>query len=47
VYGVLYSFKGGSGDCEYPYAGPVNVNGTLYGTTYGGRLALRRAASIA
>jgi uncharacterized repeat protein (TIGR03803 family) len=30
---VLYSFKGGSGDGAYPYAGLINVNGTLYGTT--------------
>jgi uncharacterized repeat protein (TIGR03803 family) len=30
---VLYSFKGGSGDGRYPYAGLLNVNGTLYGTT--------------
>jgi uncharacterized repeat protein (TIGR03803 family) len=29
---VLHSF-GGSGDGEYPYAGLINVNGTLYGTT--------------
>jgi uncharacterized repeat protein (TIGR03803 family) len=37
AYSVLYSFKGGSGDGETPYAGLVNVNGTLYGTTgYGG-----------
>jgi uncharacterized repeat protein (TIGR03803 family) len=33
---VLYSFKGGSGDGEYPYAGLINVNGTLYGTTIEG-----------
>jgi uncharacterized repeat protein (TIGR03803 family) len=33
---VLYSFKGGSGDGENPYAGLLNVNGTLYGTTVSG-----------
>lgn len=35
---VLYSFKGASyGDGEAPYAGLINVNGELYGTTsYGG-----------
>ena len=34
---VLYSFSGGSADGAGPYAGLVNVNGTLYGTTfYGG-----------
>lgn len=33
---VLYSFKGDN-DGEYPYAGLLNVNGTLYGTTkFGG-----------
>ena len=31
-YKVLYSFKGGA-DGEYPWAGLVNVKGTLYGTT--------------
>ena len=30
---VLYSFKGGPGDGEYPFASLINVNGTLYGTT--------------
>jgi uncharacterized repeat protein (TIGR03803 family) len=30
---VLYSFKGGKKDGEYPYAGLINVNGTLYDTT--------------
>ena len=36
AYSVLYSFKGGS-DGEYPWAGLLNANGTLYGTTgYGG-----------
>jgi uncharacterized repeat protein (TIGR03803 family) len=30
---VLHSFAGGSGDGENPYAGVINVNGTLYGTT--------------
>jgi hypothetical protein len=33
---VLYSFKGGSEDGNYPYAGVISVNGTLYGTTYSG-----------
>jgi len=34
---VLYSFKGGPGDGENPYASLINVNGMLYGTTtYGG-----------
>jgi uncharacterized repeat protein (TIGR03803 family) len=34
---VLYSFKGGTGDGDYPDAGLLNVNGTLYSTTaYGG-----------
>ncbi|MFY9718278.1 MAG: choice-of-anchor tandem repeat GloVer-containing protein [Candidatus Cybelea sp.] len=32
---VLHSF-GGSGDGKYPYAGLINVNGTLYGTTTAG-----------
>jgi len=31
---VLYSFKGGDGSS--PYAGLLNVKGTLYGTTYDG-----------
>jgi uncharacterized repeat protein (TIGR03803 family) len=30
---VLYSFKGGPGDGEYPIAGLINVKGKLYGTT--------------
>ena len=30
---MLYSFKG-SGDGERPYAGLINVKGTLYGTTH-------------
>jgi uncharacterized repeat protein (TIGR03803 family) len=34
---VLRSFAGGSGDGAYPFAGLINVKGTLYGTTeYGG-----------
>ncbi len=34
---VLHSFRGpGSGDGAGPFAGLVNVNGTLYGTTYYG-----------
>ncbi|MGB8907724.1 MAG: choice-of-anchor tandem repeat GloVer-containing protein [Candidatus Cybelea sp.] len=32
---LLHSF-GGSGDGSWPYAGLINVNGTLYGTTYYG-----------
>jgi uncharacterized repeat protein (TIGR03803 family) len=32
---VLYRFKGGS-DGAFPEAGPINVSGTLYGTTAGG-----------
>jgi uncharacterized repeat protein (TIGR03803 family) len=36
AYSVLYSFKGRPGDGANPYAGLVNVNGTLYGTTYAG-----------
>jgi len=31
-YKELYSF-GASGDASNPYAGLINVNGTLYGTT--------------
>ncbi len=31
---VLYGFKAGSGDGERPYAGLIDVNGTLYGTTH-------------
>ncbi|MGC1335938.1 MAG: choice-of-anchor tandem repeat GloVer-containing protein, partial [Candidatus Cybelea sp.] len=31
----LHNFKG-IPDGEYPYAGLINVNGTLYGTTYFG-----------
>jgi uncharacterized repeat protein (TIGR03803 family) len=34
-YGVLYRFANGP-DGAYPYAGLVSMNGTLYGTTYGG-----------
>jgi uncharacterized repeat protein (TIGR03803 family) len=33
---VRYSFKGGSGDGEYPYAGLVTVKGRLFGTTIQG-----------
>jgi uncharacterized repeat protein (TIGR03803 family) len=36
AYAVLHSF-GGSGDGQGPYAGLINVKGTLYGTTrFGG-----------
>ncbi|HEX4013475.1 MAG TPA: choice-of-anchor tandem repeat GloVer-containing protein [Candidatus Cybelea sp.] len=33
---VVYSFKGGSADGAHPYASLVEVNGTLYGTTFEG-----------
>jgi uncharacterized repeat protein (TIGR03803 family) len=33
---VLHSFAGGAEDGEILYAGLINVNGTLYGTTYEG-----------
>jgi uncharacterized repeat protein (TIGR03803 family) len=33
---VLYSFKGAKTDGQNPDAALINVNGTLYGTTYGG-----------
>jgi uncharacterized repeat protein (TIGR03803 family) len=36
AYGVLYGFKGGTGDGFYPEARLINVNGTLYGTTVNG-----------
>jgi uncharacterized repeat protein (TIGR03803 family) len=36
VESVLYSFTGRGGDGGAPLAGLVNVNGTLYGTTFGG-----------
>jgi uncharacterized repeat protein (TIGR03803 family) len=36
AYKVLYSFKGGTGDGDYPEAGLLKINGTLYGTTAGG-----------
>jgi uncharacterized repeat protein (TIGR03803 family) len=32
---VLHSF-GGSGDGKYPYAGLIDVKGTLYGTSTAG-----------
>jgi hypothetical protein len=32
---VLCSFNGDTDD-GYPYAGLISLNGTLYGTTYGG-----------
>ena len=35
AYSVIYSFKAAE-DGEYPYASPINVNGTLYGTTFFG-----------
>jgi uncharacterized repeat protein (TIGR03803 family) len=33
AYSVLYSFKGGTADGEYPQAGLLNVKDELYGTT--------------
>ncbi|MBV8067308.1 MAG: hypothetical protein JO113_04970 [Candidatus Eremiobacteraeota bacterium] len=33
---VLYSFSGGDADGENPFAGLIDVKGTLYGTTYYG-----------
>ena len=36
AYSVLYRFKGPPDDGAYPYAGLININGTLYGTTYRG-----------
>jgi uncharacterized repeat protein (TIGR03803 family) len=35
VYGLLYSFKSGE-DAGFPYASLTPLNGSLYGTTYGG-----------
>ncbi|HLY03533.1 MAG TPA: choice-of-anchor tandem repeat GloVer-containing protein [Candidatus Cybelea sp.] len=35
AYALLYNFKSGE-DAGYPYAGLMPLNGTLYGTTYGG-----------
>jgi uncharacterized repeat protein (TIGR03803 family) len=37
AYSLLYSLEGGSGDGEFPIAGLLDINGTLYGTTeFGG-----------
>jgi uncharacterized repeat protein (TIGR03803 family) len=37
MFRVLHSFEGdGSGDGDFPTAGLININGTLYGTTLGG-----------
>jgi uncharacterized repeat protein (TIGR03803 family) len=37
AYTSLYSFKGGTEDGQYPYAGVIfDKTGVLYGTTYGG-----------
>ena len=33
---VLYGFKGGSSDGQYPYAPLVELNGVFFGTTYQG-----------
>jgi uncharacterized repeat protein (TIGR03803 family) len=38
-YKLLYAFKGGSADGEYPYAGLTAVNGKLYGNTVEGGAA--------
>lgn len=35
AYKLLYSFQSGD-DAGFPYGRLINVNGTLYGTTYGG-----------
>lgn len=32
-YGVLYNFKAGKTDGAFPFAGLIELNGTLYGTT--------------
>jgi uncharacterized repeat protein (TIGR03803 family) len=36
AFSVVYRFKGASGDGELPYAGLLNIKGTLYGTTQQG-----------
>jgi uncharacterized repeat protein (TIGR03803 family) len=36
AYSVLYNFKGYPDDGKFPFAGLINVSGTLYGTTYEG-----------
>jgi uncharacterized repeat protein (TIGR03803 family) len=36
AYSVLYSFKGYPDDGKWPFAGLINVSGTLYGTTWEG-----------
>jgi uncharacterized repeat protein (TIGR03803 family) len=36
AYSVLYRFEGGRTDGTYPYANLVDVNGTLYSTTFRG-----------
>jgi uncharacterized repeat protein (TIGR03803 family) len=37
MFRVLHSFEGdGSGDGDFPTAGLINIDGTLYGTTLGG-----------
>jgi uncharacterized repeat protein (TIGR03803 family) len=35
-YGILHTFRGASDDGGSPYAGLLDVNGTLYGTTWAG-----------
>jgi uncharacterized repeat protein (TIGR03803 family) len=32
----LYSFGGSAGDGEDPESGVIDINGTLYGTTFSG-----------
>jgi uncharacterized repeat protein (TIGR03803 family) len=36
AYGVIYSFKGPSGDGAFPASGLIHLKGTLYGTTVDG-----------
>jgi uncharacterized repeat protein (TIGR03803 family) len=43
---VLYSFSGYPGDGSHPYAGLINVNGTLYGTTYNGGVGNANSGTV-
>ena len=36
VWKIVYSFKGPANDGGWPYSALININGTLYGTTYYG-----------
>jgi uncharacterized repeat protein (TIGR03803 family) len=45
VESVLYSFKGDP-DGEHPFAGLINVNGTLYGTTLAGGTYCESSSAI-